>query len=106
MRRYELRLTSILMIISLSYRFFMQSSSETSKHRSQSKRNRNLPANGKRRRPQVVEIVDIHPILVTEEVEIGTVSFPCAYCATQPVLDALCWVLPIASNLFFFCRTE
>lgn len=47
-----------------------ESSSETSKHRSQSKRNRNLPANGKRRRPQVVEIVDIHPILVTEEVEI------------------------------------
>lgn len=49
-----------------------ESSSETSKHRSKSKKNRNLPTKGKRRRqPQMVEIVDIHPILLAgEDVEI------------------------------------
>jgi len=48
------------------------SSSETAKHRSQSKKNRNLPVKGKRRRqPQMIEIVDVHPILLAgEEVEI------------------------------------
>jgi hypothetical protein len=48
------------------------SSSETAKHRSKSKKNRNLSTKGKRRRqPQMVEIVDIHPILLAgEDVEI------------------------------------
>jgi len=48
------------------------SSSENSKQRSKSKNNRNLPTKGKRRRqPQMVEIVDIHPILLAgEDVEI------------------------------------
>jgi len=48
------------------------SSSETARHRSQSKKNRNLPVKGKRRRqPQMIEIVDVHPILIAgEEVEI------------------------------------
>jgi len=52
------------------------SSSETAKHRSKSKKNRNLPTKGKRRRqPHVVEIVDIHPILLAgEDVEIDVLE--------------------------------